>query len=107
MEDGFAISIISYLEAFEGTSRRGSSVEEAEDKVRAFVSGVPVLPISLEIAERCARLREQLRREGKSVCSRAFDLIIAATALDHDLTLVTRNSADYRDVPDLRLYVPT
>ncbi len=36
--------------------------------------------------------------------ARSLDLIIAATALEYNLTLVTRNTEDYADVPDLKLY---
>jgi len=61
------------------------------------------LPISPEIARRCAQLRETLRREGKRVRQRALDLLIAATALEFGLTVVTRNSEDYRDIPGLSL----
>ena len=64
----------------------------------------PVLTLTIPIAERCARLRETLRLQGKRVNQRALDLIVAATALEHDLTLVPRNVADYRDIPGLNLY---
>jgi len=63
-----------------------------------------VLPVSIEIAKRCARLRETLRRQGRRINNRAMDLIIAATALEHDLTLVTRITDDYRDIPGLMLH---
>jgi predicted nucleic acid-binding protein len=33
-----------------------------------------------------------------------LDLIIAATALKHELTLVTRNPTDYDGIPYLDLY---
>ena len=36
---------------------------------------------------------------------RVIDRLIAATAIVHDLTLVTMNEADFRDVPGLRLEV--
>jgi predicted nucleic acid-binding protein len=49
-------------------------------------------------------LREQLKHEQKRVKSRALDLMNAAIALEHDLTLVTRNIADYRDILGLQLY---
>ncbi len=62
---------------------------------------------SLTVAKRCALLREQLKQEQKRVKSRALDLINAAIALEHDLTLVTRNSEDYQDIPGLQLYPPT
>lgn len=38
--------------------------------------------------------------------NRAFDLVIAATAIEHGLQLVTHNLADFADVPDLALYQP-
>jgi predicted nucleic acid-binding protein len=41
------------------------------------------------------------------VRQRALDLIIAATALEHDLTLVTRNREDFQDIPGLQtLFYP-
>jgi predicted nucleic acid-binding protein len=60
-------------------------------------------PFGRAEAQRCAEIREVLRSEGKRVRQRALDLMIAATALEHDLTLVTNNAADYQDVPGLRL----
>jgi predicted nucleic acid-binding protein len=36
---------------------------------------------------------------------RALDLLIAAPALEHQLTLVTRNLGDYNDIPGLDLYL--
>ena len=63
-----------------------------------------MLPFSLPVAKRCALLREQLKTEQKRVKSRALDLINAAIALEHDLTLVTRNTEDYQDIPGLQLY---
>ena len=100
-DEGIAISIITYMEAYQGTLR--SPVAEAEALFNTFASGVPVIPLSRAVARRCAHLREILRRQGRKVNSRALDLLIAATALEHDLTLVTRNVEDYRDIPNLKL----
>ena len=36
---------------------------------------------------------------------KVLDRLIAATAIVHDLTLVTMNPADFADIPDLRLEV--
>jgi predicted nucleic acid-binding protein len=102
--DGIAISVISYLEAFEGVDRRGPSMDDAIAKLRALTQGILVIPVTIAIAERCALLRQQLRRSNRSVRTRAFDLVIAATALEHGLLLVTRNLDDYRDIPNLQLY---
>jgi len=99
---GFAISIITYMEVYDGILR-SADPEGASRRFEAIVETYPVLPISPEIARRCAQLRETLRREGKRVRQRALDLLIAATALEFGLTVVTRNSEDYRDIPGLSL----
>ncbi|WZF18184.1 type II toxin-antitoxin system VapC family toxin [Nostoc sp. UHCC 0302] len=52
-----------------------------------------VLPITIEIAKRCGELRGQLRSSGKTHIQ--ADMMIAATAQIHQLTLVTRNICDF------------
>jgi tRNA(fMet)-specific endonuclease VapC len=104
-EDGIAISIITYLEAFQGIVR-SPHPKEAHAKFRAFAKAVPILPLSVAVAEHCARPRETLRRQNKRVNSHALDLIIAATALEYDLTLVTENTGDFNDIPELLLSQP-
>ena len=101
--DGIAISVITYMEVYQGTERSPNPAE-AQAKLRSLVQGVPVLPISVPVAERCGRLRATLQRQGKRVRARALDLLIAATALEYNLTLVTRNKDDYKDIPGLTLY---
>ncbi len=102
-QEGIAISIITYMEVYQGVLRIQES-EAASARFAALVAAVPVLPFSRAVAERCARLRETLRKQGKRPQQRALDPIIAATALTHDLVLATRNVADYQDLPDLVLY---
>ena len=102
-QDGIAISVITYMEAYQGVER-SPHPEEAQNKLRAFLDSLPVVSLSPAVAQRCARLRETLRKQGKRVNARSLDLIIAATALEYNLTLVTRNTEDYADVPGLKLY---
>jgi tRNA(fMet)-specific endonuclease VapC len=101
-----AISIITYMEAFQGVER-SPNPEEALVKFQAFTDSVLILPFSFAVAERCARLRETLRSQHKRVNSRALDLIIAATALEYGLTVVTNNVEDFEDIPDLNIYQPS
>jgi predicted nucleic acid-binding protein len=35
-----------------------------------------------------------------------MDILIAATALEHNLTLLTRNRKDFQVIPNLKLYQP-
>ena len=102
-QDGIAISMITYMEAYQGVER-SSHPEEAQSKLGALLNSVPVIPLTPAVAQRCARLRETLRKQGKRVNARSLDLIIAVTALECNLTLVTRNTEDYADIPGLKLF---
>jgi predicted nucleic acid-binding protein len=103
--DGIAISTITYMEVYQGLLR-SPDPQLAHAQFNVFLTDVPLLPVSTEIAARCAELREALTRQGKRVRARALDLLIATTALEHDLTLVTRNTLDYADIPGLRVFQP-
>jgi tRNA(fMet)-specific endonuclease VapC len=103
--EGVAVSIVTYMEAFQGVEQ-STNPSKAREKFHAFLAGVLILPFSFAVAERCARLRETLKNQNKRVNSRALDLIIAATALEYDLTLVTKNTDDFKDIPELSLYKP-
>ena len=103
--EGIAISIITYMEAFQGVEQ-SPDLTKARQKFHALLAGVLILPFSFAVAERCARLRKTLKSQNKRVNSRALDLIIAATALEYDLTLVTKNTDDFKDIPDLSISQP-
>jgi tRNA(fMet)-specific endonuclease VapC len=47
------------------------------------------------------KVRGRLLQQGVSVPT--ADLMIAVTALVHDFTLVTHNTADYQHIPGLKL----
>jgi predicted nucleic acid-binding protein len=92
---GIAISIITYMEAYQGVVR-SANVKEARAKFQVFHRSVPVLPFSLTIAKRCASLREQLKQEQKRVKSRVLDLINTAIALS---TMPSRKLCNTTDRP--------
>jgi predicted nucleic acid-binding protein len=54
-----------------------------------------VLPVTTDIAKQCGTLRGQLRKKG--ITRSQADLLIAATALLHNLVLVTRNTRDFEE----------
>ena len=62
-----------------------------------FFEAVAIVPFDLHCAERAQALRDQRLRVG------TLDLRIAATALVHDCTLITRNQQDFSRVPGLHL----
>ena len=54
-----------------------------------------IIPITDEIAQLSGELRGRLRTQGKPRTQ--ADMLIAATAYLHQLTLVTRNTRDFED----------
>src|SRR5436190_19182868 len=101
---GLAISLITYGEIYEGILY--SNDPKASERVfNGFLRDVTVLPITRPIMRRFAQLRGQLRAAGNIISD--FDLLIAASAIHHSLTLVTRNTKHFERVPGLSQYQPT
>jgi predicted nucleic acid-binding protein len=57
-----------------------------------------VLPFGEDEAEAFGLLCSLVREAGRQPRRRALDLQIAATAMVHDLPLLTRNAADLADI---------
>ncbi len=62
-----------------------------------------MLPINESVAERWGRLSGQSQLKGRPL--KVADGLIAATALEHDLTIVTRNVKDFADL-GVRIFNP-
>lgn len=87
-----ALSVVTLEELWFGIARKPSP--RMERWLSAFLlEYVDVLPVTPEIAQRCGVLRAQLSQIGH-VRSQA-DMLIAATALEEQLTLATRNGSDF------------
>lgn len=100
--EGLSISAVTYMEAVDGLAR-GTEPLVARQRFDILLSVLSVVPFDRREAQRCADLRTALRARGKRVRPRSLDIMIAATAIEHDLTLVTNNPGDYDDIPELSL----
>lgn len=69
---------------------------------RQFLSPYHLLTLTDPIMDRFAEMRAYLRRRGQLIAD--FDLLIGATAIQHDLTVLTFNRRDFERIPDLKLY---
>ncbi len=103
-EEGLAVSIISYGELFEGVIGAPDPATELAH-FRRFLARLALLELDDAIMERFARIRAELRRRGQLIPD--LDLLIAATAMHHDLTLLTRNVRHFDRIPQLRLHQPS
>jgi tRNA(fMet)-specific endonuclease VapC len=69
--------------------------------LREMLDDVEVLEVTAEVAEKYGEMQAALLDAG--VPAPGMDLMIAATAIVHDLTLVTHNTRDFADLPALRV----
>ncbi len=105
MDEGVAISTVTLMEVLAGMSSSPRPLE-ARTRIEEFARAVPVVAFGEAEARRCAMLRQVLQRQGMRVRSRLMDLMIAATALEHGLTLATNNQSDFRGIPGLLIETP-
>ena len=97
---GVAVSAISVAELAEGAFS-DPDPPQALLPMQELLSTFAVIPIESSIAFQFAELRAFLRQRGLLIPD--MDLLIAATALEHELTLLTRNQRHFSRIPELRL----
>jgi tRNA(fMet)-specific endonuclease VapC len=85
---GLGLSVVSAAELWEG-AYFSRDPKRSQETLERFLSGVDVLGLDEEICKRFGQLRGSNRKRGQTIGD--FDLLIAATALRHDLILLTNN----------------
>ena len=91
-------SVVSLGEVLKGiaslpTSKRRNELQQwLDETLRPWFEG-RILPVNEPIAERWGMLAGQCKINGRPL--KVADGFIAATALEHDLTVVTRNVRDF------------
>jgi tRNA(fMet)-specific endonuclease VapC len=98
--DPLGISAISLMELYCGAFK-SDKVTANLAKVRYIENGFEILPIDASIAETFGMIKSSLESRGTPLDD--FDLAIAASALTHNLTLVTNNEKHFRRVEGLKL----
>lgn len=94
-------SVITRYELRYGASLRADAEVFWARLQRSIIPVVTWLPVTQAIAERGGVIAAALRRAGR-VCG-DLDPLLAATALEHELILVTRNVKHFKHVPQLTL----
>lgn len=86
--DEVFVSVVALGELLYGV-RRSAHTGRGRALLDDFIQGVSVLPCDRLTAEAYGRLKDSLRRKGRPIPDN--DLWIAATALQHGLTLAERD----------------
>jgi predicted nucleic acid-binding protein len=90
-----ATAAINIGEVYAGM-RRGE-----ESRTEAFLSSLDCYPLTGSIARRAGSLKSAWARKGRTLS--LADMMVAATALEHGLSLMTDNRKDF-PLPELNLY---
>lgn len=97
--DDVAVSIIGRMEAEIGLRGNARVQGKYAKLLRDFLANVRVLDFGMVEAQQAMNLGTYLQQGDEKLD--AYGLLIAATALAHQLTLVTEDTAAYAKVPGL------
>jgi tRNA(fMet)-specific endonuclease VapC len=95
-----AISSVTLAELYAGAYKHAQT-SRLLALIADLLHEVRVIDFDSVCAERFSQVRGTLLKRGTFVPT--TDLMIASAALVHNLTLVTHNTADYQNLPALRL----
>jgi tRNA(fMet)-specific endonuclease VapC len=93
------LSVITYYEILNGLY-----FKDARNQLRGFeffAANNRILPITESIAQEAATIYADLRKNGQPIGHN--DVLIAATAIQQNLTLVTNNTAHFQRITSLKL----
>ncbi len=95
----FSISSISRYEILRGLMEKNAVAQLS--RFQTFCRHTNIVPVSEDILDRAAELWVTGRRQGQT--PKDADLVIAATALQHQRTLVTGNTVHFHWIPGLSI----
>ena len=101
--DDVFISVVTVSELLMGVHRADNEGrrKRRSEFVEAVLAGVSVLDFTTAVARCHAQIYSDLARRGQLIG--AHDMIIAATALHHGLSLLTGNVDEFSRVPNLNV----
>lgn len=98
--EGLGLSVVSLAELYEGVYY-SRDPERDERGLNEFLQGITLLGLDEEVAKTFGRERGRLRAAGMMIGD--VDLLIGATALQYDLTLLTNNRRHFERIEGLRI----
>ncbi len=99
-EKSLACSAMSAIELFVGANLRKDKPKSVE-LVNILLGKLNLLEINREISEKAGAIKAQLITTGQQVS--LADVIIAATCLEHNMPIVTRNVKHFSKIRGLKV----
>ena len=99
-DNHMSLSVISYGELVFG-AKKSKAVEKNMETVNAIKSIFPLLEITSEIMNIFGEIKAYTQKIGKTIDD--MDLLIAATAITNNFTLVTHNTKHFKNIPNLKV----
>ena len=104
-DDLFEVAAITVAELWHGVERATAAHKARRlHYLRTVLAPLPVLPYTEQTAYEHARVWAQLEANGKMIG--AYDLIVAATALERGSEVATFNKRHFEIVPGLQVIEP-
>jgi tRNA(fMet)-specific endonuclease VapC len=100
LASGLCVSTITFAELEYGVAN-SSYPEKNAVALMNFLAVIDVLPFDEKAGAEFGKIKSDLRRRGTPIG--AFDMLIAAHAKSHGLTLVTNNIKEFSRVEDLKI----
>ena len=98
--DDYSVCSVIKAELMAGAAQ-SRHPEKAGARLRVFWQGMPSLPFDDLASEHFAEVATVLKKSGKPIGIK--DLMIAATARAHGLSVITRNVREFQRVPNLKV----
>lgn len=95
-----AVSIITVMELYYGLALNPQRAQKIEFTIAQFLATISIIPLTHAEAQQAARIRAKLKTQGQPIGP--YDILIAATALEHQLIMVTANQQEFNRVSGLQ-----
>ncbi len=104
-DDVFEVAAVTVAELWHGVERAGVAHKARRQQyLQSVLAPLPVVPYTEQTAHQHARIWAQLEASGKMIG--AYDLIVAATAMERDSDVATFNRRHFGCVPGLKVLEP-
>lgn len=100
LHDPIRISAVTLMELYYG-AYKSQKVANNLAKIKTIENTLEIIPVSRELVEIFGVLKSDLEKVGTPLDD--FDLILASTAMSHNLTIVTNNVKHFGRIDGLKM----